>query len=734
MEQKSEQKSWLAKPDSNLVEKLPPWMRLSPDQVLGVAGLVLALGIWLAIGFWPASSTNVTIEAGAPSPVMLRAPRSIEFESALLTEEARLQAESHPDTIVYITDRNLPIRQRVELNNLLSTIQRIREDTALSTTEQLAALTSLPSAAVAISDTLARDILTLSDSEWQNVRQRTLNLYDQALTENNFELDEQTLDQWLERSLPFLASMLPGEQRDIATFLVSSYLQPNRTLDTAATEARKQEAREGVEPVVVQVQAGETIVREGQIVTPQIIERLEATGGLPRLLGWTDITAAALLSVVLSALYLVYLRFTEATLVAETRTTWVLVLSIVLVVAAMRFLIPQWSETAYVFPLAMLPLVLTIVFNSNVGLVTAFVLAFTAGFIDQNSFVLTLTFLTGSIAGVLATRITNRLLLTLLIPMVSITVVTATVVIAFWLTATLELDVRDLIPIVFYSTINGLLSAILALGLVNVIGRLAGVITPLQLLELAHPAQPLLRRLMREAPGTYSHSVSVGNLAEAAAEAIGGDALLLRVAAYYHDIGKMIRPYFFTDNQMGRENVHNELDPHTSAAIIIDHVREGIKMGESAGLPQTIIDFIATHHGTSTVAHFYQIAMQEEDSVDIKDFRYPGPRPSTREQGIMMLADSVEATVRSKAQHGQIKAATPHNGNAGTRKNGNGNAQTLDAIVGSIIEDRVRSGQLENTPLTQHDLQLIRQAFVNTLQGLYHPRVEYSPQLVRTTP
>src|SRR5262249_21131240 len=162
--------------------------------------------------------------------------------------------------------------------------------------------------------------------------------------------------------------------------------------------------------------------------------------------------------------------------------------------------------------------------------------------------------------------------------------VTALTQIAFWLQGS-NLRWEDLVLIVIFSCVHGGLAAILSLGLFNLVGRMAGIVTPIQLMELAHPNQPLLRKLIREAPGTYYHSIAVGNLAESAAEAIGADALLLRVAAYYHDIGKSIRPYFFTDNQTDRENVHDDLDPRTSAEIIADHVREGRKMAENAGLP-----------------------------------------------------------------------------------------------------------------------------------------------------
>lgn len=281
--------------------------------------------------------------------------------------------------------------------------------------------------------------------------------------------------------------------------------------------------------------------------------------------------------------------------------------------------------------------------------------------------------------------------------------------------------------ILLFSGTNGGMSAILALGLFNLVGNAAGVVTPLKLMELSHPSQPLLRRIIHEAPGTYHHSIAVANLAEAAADIVGADVLLLRVAAYYHDVGKTLRPLFFTDNQIGRENVHNDIDPHTSAEIIIDHVREGVKIARAGGLPEQITEFISTHHGTGVVGHFYQMALRQQDTVKIEDFRYPGPRPWTREQGILMLADSVEATVRSKAQHGKL--VQMHAGGNGTSSNG---GQTIEQVVNMIIDERVGSGQLDNTSLTLRDLVLIRQAFVTSLRSIYHPRTEYAPQIVKT--
>ena len=196
--------------------------------------------------------------------------------------------------------------------------------------------------------------------------------------------------------------------------------------------------------------------------------------------------------------------------------------------------------------------------------------------------------------------------------------------------------------------------------------------------------------------------------------------MLLRVASYYHDIGKLKRPYFFVDNQNDGVNLHDTLPPHESARIIIDHVRDGITMANAAGLPEVIIDFIRTHHGTSQVRAFVNKAVAAGIPFDIVEFTYPGPVPFSREQALMMLADSVEATVRSKIQSGSLAPAEDHSG------------YQFDPIIASIIDDRLATGQLADAPITIAELKLVHEAFVNTLKGIYHPRIDYSAKEKRT--
>jgi putative nucleotidyltransferase with HDIG domain len=351
------------------------------------------------------------------------------------------------------------------------------------------------------------------------------------------------------------------------------------------------------------------------------------------------------------------------------------------------------------------------------GLRSALLVTITVGFavflIGQGSLALGLPPFMAAIVGSIMTRRVDRSLAFVVAGVVAMltSMVTALGVL---LMIERQTDWNAIWPLLAISGGGALLSALLALSLCGIFGTLAGMVSGLQLLELAHPAQPLLQRLVREAPGTYYHSIAVGNLAESAAEAINADGLLLRVASYYHDIGKVEHPFYFTDNQSDGVNLHDSLPPHKSAQIIIDHVRNGLVMAKAAHLPGKLIDFIATHHGTSVVRYFYHKALEADATTDIADFTYPGPIPTSREQVIMMLADSVEATVRSKVQSGAVASKI-------------GEGQTIDALVTSIIDDRIQNGQLADAQVTLDDITRIREAFITTLKGIYHPRVDYSP-------
>ncbi|GIV91113.1 MAG: phosphohydrolase [Chloroflexus sp.] len=710
----------------------PPRLTLSRGQVrLSLAVLLLWAGIWAVSTFRLPGASG--LQVGQPSPMSIVAPNEAIYTSEVLTAERRKQAENNPDNLVYFNDPQIPIEQRRNLFALLDMIGRIRNDPTLNEAARLRALQDLPSADVTLTTEHARLLLSLDDEEWSLLRTTILNLYDRAIERYDYAVDERALSQLRERWLGFwlATTNLDPVQRELAQTITAAFLRVNRTLDLAATEERRANAAAQVAPVEVKVLAGEMIIRAGEIVTPAHIEKLQATGAMPRPLGWSELLGYGLLATFLSAGLFGYLGVFQPSLLVQTRSLLTLIGIVVgtLLLARLTFLI--YDARPVFFPLATLAVVTTVVFSGQLGFAVSLLAAIVIGVLEGNDLTLVVTLFASCTSAILLVRTADRLR-SFLIAGLGITATIVGLEMTFWLSQQAIFSLSGfsgwMLTTSMSALTNGGLTTILSFGLFNVIARLAGQVTALQLMELAHPSRPLLRKLIREAPGTYYHSVAVGNLAEAAAEAIGADALLLRVAAYYHDIGKTIRPAFFTDNQMGRENVHDELDPYISAQIIIDHVREGIKMARAAGLPEQIIDFIATHHGTGLVRHFYQQALQRYDNVDERDFRYPGPRPQTREQAILMLADSVEATVRSKAQHGKLIAT--RNSEVGERS-ANG-AVTLDELVQSIIDARVREGELNDAPLTMRELRQIKTVFVNNLQSIYHPRVDYAPQLIRT--
>ncbi|EFO79070.1 metal dependent phosphohydrolase [Oscillochloris trichoides DG-6] len=702
-----------------------------PTLALILEGLLLWLGIWVSLSLSLPGEYG-RLEVGQPSPQSIVAPRDATYISVVLTAERQAQAENSPENLVYLYDPQTPIRQRVALNALLDTITSVRDDPSLSRAARLTKLANLPNATVALSEERADLILTLDQESWGTLRQEVVSLYNRALNRYDYAIDEQALVELRERWLTYwvATTTLSPTQRDLALFFTQSFLLVNRTLDEEATAARRQSARDKVPPQQVRVLAGESIVRVGEIIRPETIEKLQQTGAMPLALSWLGIVGRGLIALLLMLAFLSYGLIYQAETARNPRSLFVMIALIILMLVLSRIVIPLAGNNAYFWPLASLAIIIAVVFQGRLALATATLLSVAISLMHDAALPLALTLLASCVVAVFVVRNADHIAVFLLAGL-SVSIAVALAQLAFWMlgqpiirTDMLSALGAQAVTGLLLAGVNGIFSTILALGLFNLVSRAAGQVTPLQLMELAHPSRPLLRKLIREAPGTYYHSVAVGNLAEAAAEAINADALLLRVAAYYHDIGKTIRPYFFTDNQMGRANVHNELDPQTSAQIILDHVREGVKMAQAAGLPPQIIDFIATHHGTGLIRHFYEQALQQHDSVDPRDFRYPGPRPHTREQAILMLADSVEATVRSKAQHGKLLAV-------GASGEGLTGAQALDDLVQSIISSRIREGEMDDSPLTMREMTLIKQAFVNSLQSIYHPRVDYGPSLVK---
>jgi putative nucleotidyltransferase with HDIG domain len=354
----------------------------------------------------------------------------------------------------------------------------------------------------------------------------------------------------------------------------------------------------------------------------------------------------------------------------------------------------------YVLPIAAVGLLLAVLVDAGTALLVSGLMALLGGAVI-GSVEFAAYILLGSMAGVILVRRGERFG-QFVQAAIAIFIVNLCVVTMFTLLGTR--DFTGLAELAGASLAAAGGSAIAAVGSFVVVGNLFGITTSFQLLELANPTQKLLRRLMLEANGTYNHSLLVGNLAERAAEAIGADPLLARVVAYYHDVGKLDNPLAYIENQAGGENVHDDLTPEESVALVKAHVAKGIDLAYQYKLPKPIIAFIPQHHGTALISYFHARAKEGAQPVEEARFRHSGPKPQSKEAAILMLADGVEASVRSLSDHDE---------------------PTIRAMVDRIIRERLEDGQFDECDLTLRDVERIREAFVAQLLGMYHRRVEY---------
>ncbi len=502
------------------------------------------------------------------------------------------------------------------------------------------------------------------------------------------------------------AQLASDEQTDpglrlFLTDFTRSLIAPNTFVNRTATRQRRQQAASRVP--LVKILRGETVLVQGQRVTGNDIRVLRELGLLSRGINVAPYAGSLLLSGVLVGILGGYVWFQRRGLLQET--TQVAVTGAILVVFLLGSdLLKNFSVVSYLMvPTA--AVMVAVLYDSGLGMILAGVLSLAIAALTDSSITVALVSFLGAVAGVLGVkRLSHRF--DILWAGVAVGVVNL-----FGLAGMDWMQGASLVqyPVwqgLVYAAVDGLLAAALAGGLLQLVEGPLGLVTAMKLIELSNPNQPLLRKLIVDAPGTYHHSMMVGNLAEAATEAIGGNSLLARVGAYYHDIGKSKRAYFFVDNQFGGENPHDDLPPSLSAEIIAAHVRDGIGLAKAHHLPDAIVQFIREHHGTTLIRYFYDKAVQTDtgDGVVEEDFRYEGPRPQSRETAVVMLADASEATCRT------LKQPTP---------------ALIEQTVRRLIAERLHDGQFDESQVTLRDLDTIAKTFTRVLTGVFHQRVEY---------
>ena len=702
-----------------LTQRAPVLARFTRNDatrvVIAGAILVAALTAILAIDLLPQESLRLQVGDLAPRDIV--APRAVEFVSDVQTETERQAArDAVPPQYDFSSDKAIAIAAEQQLA-FDTRVDRVDAafDLELTTEDRQAFLeTAIPS----LPDGSRATLVQLERARWEAVRTEAARVLDATL---RTELKDDEVAEARTRLDGRMAGDLNEAERMLAADLIRPLLVPNSSFSQEATETEREVQAAAVQPVVVAIAQNQVIARSGEPLDAADLESIDAAGltddspDVATFAGWF------LLSVLLVGILLVWLwRFRPA---LWHRDNVLLLIGLLLVGATLMLKVTDdRSILPFFLPTAAIGMLLAILLDASVAVIVMSIVAIIGGAVGGGqvgggSLEFAAYIFLGGLAGIVGVRKGDRLQV-FVQAAIAVFVVNAMVVSTFSLLG--ARDVRGVLELWFASGASAVGSSVAAVGTFAVLGSVFGILTVFQLLELANPSQPLLRRLLVETPGTYHHSLMVGNLAERAAEAIGADPLVTRVAAYYHDVGKLSNPLAFIENQAGGENVHDQLAPEVSAQVLKQHVADGIDIAYAAKLPKALIAYIPQHHGTAIMSYFFARAKEQAAdpyggvatvdgakgaaAIDERHFRHIGPKPQTREAALIMLADGVEASVRSLASRDE---------------------PAIRAMVTRIIEERIADGQFDECDLTLRDLERIRTAFVEQLLGMYHTRVAY---------
>ncbi|MEW8968253.1 HD family phosphohydrolase [Exiguobacterium alkaliphilum] len=507
-------------------------------------------------------------------------------------------------------------------------------------------------------------------------------------------------------------SPLSLEFRTIAKSLSDQLIVPNYVFDSEATRQKEQEAVDAVDPVIIQ--EGQLLVNQGEVVTREIYRKLELSGAIDPNRSFAPLFGSYLLSGLLTAGFLFMLIRSKINELLLRPKILITVYGLLLFQLGLFFGVGyigiEFTTYAYVLaPTAFVVLLLRILVDERVALASALITmiagAIVVSYGQNTSFMTLVYFATGSFLAVFLVepKIQRK---RLFLSGILLGIINIIMVLALLFLRNTQVTWEMAAYLSGFAVVGALLSIVLTFGVLPFLEPWFGVLSSGRLVELMSPTHPLLRKLLMEAPGTYHHSMMVANLAESACEAIGADGLLARVASYYHDLGKTERPLHFIENQQNGVNPHDRLTPEESADIIMAHPYDGADLLRRYKLPQEIIDIAEQHHGTSLLKFFYVKAKETRD-VSESRFRYPGPKPQTREAAVVMIVDSIEAAVRSQKQ------PTP---------------DRIRQLVNGIIRDKLQDGQFEDCDLTTKEVWRVGESACETLTGLFHERIEY-PEL-----
>ncbi len=668
--------------------------------------LFVLLTVLAGVEFIP---EQVNLEENQVAPRTVKAPRTVTFVDKVKTERMREEAAAKvPPQYDYDPQVGTAVQNDVE--SLMDDVREILTNPQLDAAQRAARLKealpfTLPDAAV---QALARSY----PETLETVRQGTLRVVAEIYIRPGGITGENLAEVKQEAAKKVAGFRWAHHFTVLAQGALNHYLRPNAYYDAEKTEQLRAAARDEIPPQMVTVHKDEIIIREGDIVTAEHLAKLQALGLARPPLPFRSIAGTALLVALLMGVVYLYLRRQHREIAGNEKLLYLLALVVITVLAFSKMLVAirvgQWPEfgdlMGYAAPLAAAGMLVAILLDPRLAVVVVAAMSILLAMMTENDFRFALVGFVGGFTGVYSvSRLSQRA--DLVRAGAYVAVVNAVVIFGVGLLtqASWVLTVTSSLAL---GIANGVLSSILTNGSLPFLEHAFGITSAVRLLELGNPGQPLLQKLLMEAPGTYHHSLIVANLAEAAAQAVGADALLARVGSYYHDIGKVKRPYFFIENQVGGENPHDKISPALSVLILTSHVKDGVEMAREHKLPEPVVEIIEQHHGTSLITFFYHKALEGDakDSVREEDFRYDGPVPRSREAAIVMLADAVEAAVRALNDPAPGK---------------------IEGLVRKLIKEKLADGQLDESDLNFKDLDRIAGAFVRVLTGIFHSRIEY---------
>ncbi len=685
------------------IKKGPVRERQPIDKPLPLTLLVCSIVVFLLLTTQVSlRRSNYRLKVGDVSLMDITAPRTITFTSDILTEESKQAAEDNVSPIFLPADPTISRNQVQNLRYTFQFINVVREDAYSSRLQKIADINALDFAA--FDESTIDQFLEMSDEDWNTLQEESIRVLESVM--QNSIRDTQVVTE-IENIPAMINYYISTQVSGLVTTVVSRFVCANSLYSEELTQKAKDSAREAVQTRDRTYVANQTVIQKGQIVTPLIYEALDKMGLVQSQSNTGKyIAVLCIICAVLLFLIICFSGFNAHEIVGWKNWTCAAALFLLYFIIG-RLVTPNHTVLPYLFPAPGLGLTIACLFGPITGNIFTLLISILLPFDFSNAGVLSLYYIIISVTMIGVIGKERQIGSFLKAGFVS-GICAIPVAIAYrYMSNFASTDSSALVTLGLSAFGCGMLSCILALLFHFLISGFIGITTPTKLMELLRPDAPLLQYLLQNAPGTYQHSLQVANLAEQAARDIGADSLLTRAGAMYHDVGKAKNPQFFVENQMANNlNLHNDMTPKESAAIILNHVTDGAELVREYGLPSRIEDFVLQHHGTNITRYQYMkaVSLYGEENVDINDFRYKGPAPTSKETALVMFADTIEA--RARAEHPT-------------------DTEQIHELVKDVVNLYTTAGQIDHTPLTMKDLSDARGAFERVLQNMYHQRMRY---------